>query len=770
MARALATLALLGAAAVAASQVAAVPHAGAAVAMATAPAIWVQSGYDDFRAGEVASVSLDSEGDIRLAPALELLGDTREAFVWAVEEAADGSVYAAAGTEGRIYRLPPGAGDAEPERFFEAGGTVHAMAMGPDGDLYLAASPGGDLWRLPLAGGEMPTEPWLSLEARYVWSLAFAPDGTLYAGTGEDGRIWRVDTAGAGGAGGAAGAAGAVGAVGVGGAAGPAGAAGAASATGAAELLYDTDESHITALAVAADGSVLAGSADNGHLYRIGPQGNDVFVLFDASLRQITGIVPTAEGIWVAAMEQATTDAPAASPEAPPRAAGGPAGGASGASGASGAVFLVHDDGLVESIWESPSEEAYSLAAAAPGAFVGTGPEGRLLRVGPGRTTTILPRVAAAQITAATVGGGNLLLGSSNLGRVYRLGSGYRADGEYLSQVKDTATTSRWGRVRWRGDSPEGTSIRLFTRTGNTADPDDTWSDWSGPYADAAGTPIDSPPARFIQWKAQLASRQPESSPALRWVELVYVQRNLRPVVTALTIHPGGVVYRQNPAFEDSLPIGALPPSIERELARQQGRDAPAAPSTASFLGRAYFLPGSRTITWEAADPNGDRMSYALLQRGEGETEWKPIASAIQETLHVWDTRTVPDGLYRVRLVAGDGPSNPLGQQLDGERSSAAFVIDNTAPEVGDLAAVAEAGGLRITGTATDATSLIQTLEYAVDGATWRAILPADGLADAGREQIDFTVTLPPGEHTIVVRVTDDAFNAGTAKIVVTAR
>jgi hypothetical protein len=724
--------------AVAATQVAALPLAGVAAPTATAPAIWVQSGYEDFRAGEVASVSLDRDGDIRLAPALELVGDTREAFVWAVEQAADGSVYAAAGTEGRIYRLPPGARDAAPERFFEASGTVHAMALGPDGDLYLASSPGGDLWRLPLAGGAMPTEPWLSLEARYVWSLAFAPDGTLYAGTGEDGRIWRVNAAGA---------------------------------AGAAELFYDTDESHITALAVAADGAVLAGSADNGHLYRLGPEGNDVFVLFDASLRQITGIVPSAEGIWVAAMEQATTDAPVASPGSPPGGGGAGGGGSGGSgSGASGAVFLVHDDGLVESIWESPTDKAYSLAPAAPGAFVGTGSEGRLLRVGPGGTATILPRVAAAQITAATVRGGDLLLGSSNLGRVYRLSAGYRADGEYLSQVKDTATTSRWGRVRWRGESPEGTSIRLFTRTGNTADPDDTWSDWSGPYTDAAGTPIDSPPARFIQWKAELASSRPASTPALRWVEVVYVQRNLRPLVTALTIHPGGVVYRQNPAFEDSLPIGALPPAIERELARQQGRDAPAAPSTTSFLGRAYFLPGSRTITWEAADPNGDRMSYALWQRGEGEAVWKPIASGIQETLHVWDTRTVPDGLYQVRLVAGDAPSNPDGQQLEGERSSAAFVIDNTAPEVGDLAAVAEAGGVRITGVATDATSLIQMLEYAVDGSPWRAMLPADGLADAGREQIDFTVTLAPGEHTIVVRVTDDAFNAGTAKIVVTAR
>ena len=101
-------------------------------------------------------------------------------------------------------------------------------------------------------------------------------------------------------------------------------------------------------------------------------------------------------------------------------------------------------------------------------------------------------------------------------------------------------------------------------------------------------------------------------------------------------------------------------------------------------------------------------------------------------------------------------------------RSSPPLVVDNTAPRIDNLSATVEGGVVRVTGTATDETSLIRSMEYAVDGGEWRAVLPADGLPDAGTEDIAFTVmTLAPGEHTIVVRVTDTALNRGTAKYVV---
>ena len=724
-------LVLAGSAGIAATVPMGIAATGSGIA-APGPMTWVQSSYDDFRAGEMVSVSLDTEGEIRLAPELGLIGDTREAFVWAVDEAADGSVYVAAGTDGRVYRFAAGAVDASADLFFEADGAVHAMVVGPDDHLYVAASPGGAIWRLALDGTTgIASEPWFSTGTRYVWDLVFGGDGTLYAGTGDGGMIYRVETGGSG------------------------------------EMFYDSNDTHITSLAIDPSGNILAGSSDNGHLYRVAPDG-DVFVLFDSSMKQITGIVSTAAGVFFSALESAP-----GSDASDDEGDEGPA--ISGSTGDSlrGAVYLLRDDGLVEQLWGSADESPHSIEAAASGVIVGTGSEGRLFHVGPGPATTILRDADASQVTALRSRGGDIIVGTSNLGRVYRLGESYDAEGEYLSPVKDTATTSRWGRVRWRGAAPVGTSVRLYTRSGNTADPDETWSNWDGPYDDASGSPIGSPAARFIQWKAELATTDRARTPVLQWVELVYVPRNLRPEIEEFTVHPAGVIYRRNTSFEDSLPIGRLPSPVRQALAGQQGRTGtPTPPSSGSgFLGQAYYLPGSQTFTWNAADPNGDQMAFSLLYRGEGEAEWKPATTGISETSYLWDTTTVPDGLYRARLVATDAPSNPAGTELEGGHSSELFVVDNTAPQIDNLSAVDEGSVVRITGVANDATSLIRAMEYAVDGGEWHAVLPADGLPDAGSEAIEFTtIRLAPGEHTIVVRVTDTALNSGSGRVVITVQ
>ncbi len=697
----------------------------------TGPMTWVQSSYDDFRAGEMVSVSLDTEGEIRLAPELGLIGDTGEAFVWAVDEAADGSVYVAAGTDGRVYRFAAGAADAGADLFFEADGVVHAMVVGPDDHLYVAVSPGGAIWRLALDGASAAaSEPWFATGTPYVWGLVFDGGGTLYAGTGDGGMIYRVDTGGSG------------------------------------EMLYDSNETHITSLAIDPSGNILAGSSDNGHLYRLAPDG-DVFVLFDSPMKQITAIVSTGRGVFFSALESA-----AGSDDANDENSEGPAISGSNGDSLRGAVYLLHDDGLVEQLWGSSGESPHSMAAAASGVIVGTGSEGRLFHVGPGPAATILRDVDASQITALRRRGGDIIIGTSNLGRVYRLGASYDAVGEYLSRVKDTATTSRWGRLRWRGEWPAGTSVRFYTRAGNTADPDETWSDWDGPYTDASGSPIGSPAARFIQWKAELATTDTARSPVLQWVELVYVPRNLRPEIEEFTVHPAGVIYRRNTSFEDALPIGRIPSPVRQALAAQQGRTGTPTPATgSSFLGQAYYLPGSQTFTWKASDPNGDRMTFSLLYRGEGEADWKPATAGISAAVYLWDTTTVPDGLYRTRLVATDAPSNPAGTELEGGRSSELFVVDNTAPQIDNLSAVDDSGVVRITGDANDATSLIRAMEYAVDGGEWHAVLPADGLPDAGREAIEFTtMALAAGEHTIVVRVTDTALNSGTGRVVITVQ
>ena len=717
---------------------------GLSMVHAVGPKTWIQSSYEDFEAGEIVSVSLTEAGDISLSRALQQIYPADVAaetpYVWALDEAPDGTIYASVGSEGRVVRLEPG---GEATTFFEAPSTVHALRYGLDDHVYLGVAQDAAVYRLAPGSTAESGEPWYVAGQRYVWDMVFDRNGRLYLGTGESGEIHVVDSNGIG------------------------------------RVFYDSSDTHITALAIDMDDNLIAGSEDSGYVYRISPQG-EPYVLFDSPLQQITGLAVTERGVFVGGIGKSSNggggtaaNTAAASQGATTvvvAAAALPAGAAGGA--VAGAVYLIHTDGYVEELWSSEKESVHALLADGDGVLVGTGPDGRILRVESATGATIVQEADAAQVTGlvAARASSDVLVGASNLGRLYELRGGFQANGEYVSQVKDTETTSRWGRLRWRASAPGGTSVQLRTRAGNTETPDDTWSQWSEPCLEADGSRISSPPARFIQWKAELSSGEQSASPLLQWVELVYVQRNLEPRVDEFRVHPGGVVYRQVASADDGMPFAQLPPGIEAELSQSQGAAVAGFANTSAraFLGRPFFMLGLRSFSWQASDANGDSLMYALEYRGEGESVWKTINGVISESSYTWDTTTVPDGLYVARVTAADGPSNPAGEALQGSRSSQPFVVDNTPPRVFDLQWEHEAGGVRVTGRVSDATSLIRQIEYSIDGERWRTVLPADTLADAGDESIDFlTGTLPAGEHTIVIRATDAAYNSGAGQTIV---
>ena len=69
-----------------------------------------------------------------------------------------------------------------------------------------------------------------------------------------------------------------------------------------------------------------------------------------------------------------------------------------------------------------------------------------------------------------------------------------------------------------------------------------------------------------------------------------------------------------------------------------------------------------------------------MLYRREGETAWKPLKRGLSDPIFVWDTTSVPNGTYVVKIVASDAPGNPPGTALTGERESRSFDIDNAPP------------------------------------------------------------------------------------------
>ena len=138
----------------------------------------------------------------------------------------------------------------------------------------------------------------------------------------------------------------------------------------------------------------------------------------------------------------------------------------------------------------------------------------------------------------------------------------------------------------------------------------------------------------------------------------------------------------------------------------------------------------------------------------------------------MWDTNTVPDGSYFIKIVASDGPSNPAGIALTGERESAAFDIDNAPPtitvtrvRVDRGRAAGEPAHTVITFDVKDDHSPIQRVEFSEDGQQWRGVFPTDGIADSRQEHYELTVEGLLPERGLTLRAQDSMNNVETGHV-----
>ena len=73
------------------------------------------------------------------------------------------------------------------------------------------------------------------------------------------------------------------------------------------------------------------------------------------------------------------------------------------------------------------------------------------------------------------------------------------------SKALDAGLHAHFGQLSWTASG----SLELSTRSGNTQQPDDTWSPWSEPLIKPGM--IQSPPARYVQIRARW-SRDPQAA------------------------------------------------------------------------------------------------------------------------------------------------------------------------------------------------------------------------------------------------------------------
>jgi len=721
------------------------PLAGAS-AFAALPTFWQVSTEAEFLRGEFESLSIDAFGRLTLGPAAAPLYESSAPFIWTLLVAADGTTYAGTGNDGQVIKID---GNGKSSVFFDAEELeVHALAAAPNAGLYVATSPDGRIYRVDAAGA---STTFFDPPDKYIWSLAVDKSGNVFAATGDKGVIYKIAPDGKG------------------------------------APFYQTKATHAMTLAFDRQGRLIAGTESPGRVFQIEPSGKP-FVLLDSGYNEIHQVRLHADGsIYAAAVRGRGTSgaaAPASSDPSPEPTAtviasvsteitaiavvdSSPA--MSGAGGArvpvgpaAGAVFRIGTDGATDTIWESREDTPYDIAFVGErDVLVATGNRGKIFRLsGDPYQPTLVTRANAEQVTTlGTDTAGRSLFATSNPGKVFRLGNDRAERGTYTSDVRDAQTVSTWGTLRWQATQPSGTRVEISTRSGNTRTADETWSDWSSPYGDHEGSAISSPRARYLQWRAVLVGSK-TVTPLLTSVNAAYLPRNLRPRVTSITVHPPGTVFqRQFPVDPEIAGFDGDTPD-RRALAQAQAGNI-----SGSSLGRRTYERGLLTFAWRGEDENRDSLTYDVEYRREGETSWKTLKRGLVETILVWDTTSLPNGRYIVRVVASDAPSNSPTTALTGSTESIAFDIDNAPPTI-------QLGGTRRDGSRTtvsfevrDGESAVLKVEYSLDGDRWTSIYPRDGIADSRREQFELTLGAESGARAVIVRATDALNNVSSADL-----
>jgi hypothetical protein len=725
-------------------------------AWAVTPQFWEDFSQEDLLKGNLNHVSLAPDGRLFIASAYDLVYDTGQPYIFSMVRDKAGNTYVGTGDEGKVFKIDP---QGKGSLYFQSKELdIFALALDSSDVLYVGTSPDGKVYKVTAAN---QASEFCDPESKYIWSMIFDSAGNLYVGTGANGTIYKVDK------------------------------------SGQKTSFYTCSDNHVVTLARDDGNNILAGTSPGGLIIEIKPDGKG-FALMDTPLEEvhslaidrfgtIYALASSSKGLVKAApatkpatgTAETTTAATAAvtvdSIEIAPqktketKAVTAP-GGEKETADAKSAIYAITKDGAVETVYSSKEQMVYDSVLREDGSLlVATGPKGRLLSVDSAKQVTVITDTPEEDVTRLLMVGDTIYAGASNQGKVYKLLPQKAQAGTFESDTLDAKVVSSWGKISWRVSTPGTGGIELSTRSGNTEKADSSWSDWSAAYS-GPGQQISSPRARYLQWRATFkggsGTGSAASAAALDKVQIAYLQQNLRPQVVSIDVLPYGIELQKQPALT-VVSLGMATPSTTSDgrslnSPRERGRSQqPLAP-------RQVLQPGAQSFSWKATDDNDDTLEYALYFKGEGESDWKLLEKKLTDTFYTLNAAALPDGVYRLKVVASDVPNNPYDKFLIGELISDPFVIANTSPKL-------EITDHRVNGKRIEAqfrasvtTGRIATAEFSIDGGDWNLIFPVDGIADSAQEEYRITTPeLSVGEHLLGLRASDGDGNTGTAKLVV---
>jgi len=589
-----------------------------------------------------------------------------------------------------------------------------------------------------------------------VNSIVRDPAGNVYVGTSPHGKIFKI------------------------------------SPDGKGTLLYTTPEKYVMALALDPEGNLYAGVGDAGKVYRIPVKG--IAIPFaDINEQQVLSLSWDPHGslligtgingvVYRAASNGSVTPIFDAAEDSITSVVADGDGNAYAGTSPKGVIYKIFPDGRSKQVYTKANRVLSMVSDSHNNVYAVS--DNTLVKIAPDETVTQLDSSQdKVQFLALALNedASELYASTGNVGSVY-VSKCCDVSGTYESPVHDAKMASKWGRIKWVADAPEGTTVELRTRTGNVENPDATWTKWSEPYTKSAGEAIASAPGRYIQYQVTMRTGKANVSPRVAAVTVSYLTPNQAPTVK-LTAPVGGEVWSGKQTIKWT---GTDPDkdklSYDVFYSKDSGKNWIALVGGMTGGPAADKKPASEItakIDSELAKskdiPEDMKAKVASGKDGakDGGKDAKPDVApkpgnSSTNTSYTWDTSKAEDGTYVVKVVASDKASN-ASDPLTDEVISEPFVVCNKAPEVKlgrQTVSMKGAASATITGTASSKLVEIAGVQYRVDGGDWSAASADNGIFDSPSE--DFTITTPSlstGSHKVEVQAVDTAGNASSKTV-----
>ncbi|MFA7485156.1 MAG: hypothetical protein WCZ89_03930, partial [Phycisphaerae bacterium] len=611
----------------------------------------------DFEKGKTENIIISSRGTLQLAQASRILAEDFE-NVWSISSivSTGGKIYIGTSPNGGVYEYKQeklneiysatghneetSSGDTNEVPDVNrrlANEHIFAMAADKSGKLLVGIS-GRRCVLGRLEGSKLQTifEP---DDARYIFAIVTDSAGNIYLGTGPMGKIYKLNPQGT-----------------------------------SSEVLYTSTDKNILSLALTNDGSLLAGTDSSGLVYKIDPKTKNVRVLYDAPQPEITSLLVTNQGdIYATATSAQIVQAQQRSARQIPM-AGRPESQQDGESSSGQAaplqlripttqqegetktpqpetpqrrpvrpdqmsyVYKITKEGFVTDVFRQ-SAVLFAMAQQNSNLLLATGNRCELFTVDPvtEQEAVIFKDEQSSQITAMAVVGDEVYLGTANPAKLIKLEKNLVSKGIYTSAPVDASQPANWGKLQIDADIPEGAKITLEARSGNVGDANHaSFSDWTKPVEIKEPAQLGCPLGRYCQYRLTLHSPDGVLTPVIREVAAASTVPNLAPRVEEVTV---------------------------------QRIDKP-------------DKQGVFKIDYKARDENQDTLIYKIDFRKVGRSGWIELKDIVETASFEWDTKTVEDGHYEIRVTASDERSNSAATKLTGSRISEPFIVDNIGPVI----------------------------------------------------------------------------------------